>query len=95
MIDYNLNTLHIAGEKLLTNFTNMAYDIIRFYKSGRSPKLIKCNCTKKQKDEWCSSSKTSKYQKWFDGFTNSETYSFACQKKRQPMYPANYSVNEL
>ena len=69
----------------------MKYDIIRFYKAG-TKKLIKSQCSEKEKDEWCNSPKTSKAGKWFDGFTSGNHY--ACQQKN-PLYPNNFSPEDL
>lgn len=69
----------------------MTYDIIRFFRAG-TKKLIKKDCSEKEKDEWCNSPKTSKAGKWFDGFTTGVHYK--CQMTR-PLYPNNYSPNDL
>ena len=77
----------------MKNTTNETYDIIRFIKNSKH-KLILSNISEKQKDEWVNSPKTSKTDKWFDGFTSHQNKKFDCQNNK-PLYPSNYTIDDL
>ena len=68
------------------------HDIIRFYKVSGKKRLIMANVSLEKAQEWCSSPKTSKAGKYFDGFTNRQIYD--CQEG-VALYPSNYQVSDL
>lgn len=46
----------------------MTYKIVRFYRNGRNPKVMRKGLTLREAQEHCSDPKTHKEGVWFDGY---------------------------